>query len=199
MNSTHSDGHTGHTLKLGIVVGSTRPGRLGSQVAEWVHKQAVGQGHAEWVLLDLVDFALPLLDEPIPAMASPGTQPHTKRWAAAVADLDGFVFVTPEYNHGVPAALKNAIDFLFHEWNDKAVGFVGYGVDGAVRAVEHLRGVMSQVRAATVGSQVALGLAGDFVRNSEFTPLPAQNDNLARMLDDLTNWAEALRTVRRHA
>lgn len=109
------------------------------------------------------------------------------------------MIVTPEYNHGVPAALKNAIDFLYTEWNDKAVGFVGYGADGGVRAVEHLRGVMAQVRAATVGSQVALSLAGDFVNFSEFTPQPAKNDILDGMLSDLASWAGALQGVRSQA
>lgn len=187
------------TLRLGIIIGSTRPGRLGPQVADWVYKLAIDQGHAEYELLDLATFSLPLLDEPIPAMAAPGSQPHTKRWAQAIADLDGFVFVTPEYNHGVPAALKNAIDFLFTEWNDKTVGFVGYGADGAVRAVEHLRGVMAQTRAATVGSQVALSLTSDFENFSDFTPRPAQNETLAGMLHDLVRWAMALRRLRSEA
>lgn len=181
---------------IGIIVGSTRPGRLGPQIGEWVYQQAVGRSDAEYVLLDLADFALPLLDEPIAAMAAPGTQPHTTRWAAAIEPLDGILFVTAEYNHGVPAALKNAIDFLYAEWNRKPVGFVRYGVDGAVRAVEHLRGVMAQVRAATIGPQVVLTLDDDFHNYHTFTPRPFQHEVLSGVLTELVSWATVLRGLR---
>lgn len=182
---------------IGIIVGSTRPGRLGPQVGEWVYKHAAARSDAEYVLLDVADFALPLLDEPVPAMAAPGTKPHTIRWAQAVGALDGFVIVTAEYNHGVPAALKNAIDFLFAEWNRKPVGFVGYGADGAIRAVEHLRGTLAQVRAATVGPQVALTLDGDFEEYRTFQPRPFQHESLNTLLTELTAWATVMQGLRR--
>ena len=103
---------------------------------------------AEFELVDIKDFNLPLLDEPVPPSLGKYSKQHTKKWAAKIASFDGFVFVTPEYNHGISGALKNAIDFLFAEWNNKAAGFVGYGSAGGVRAVEHLRLVMAEVQVA---------------------------------------------------
>src|SRR5262249_31056021 len=104
-------------LRIGIITGSTRPNRKAPDVARWVLDIAIKRNDAEYRLVDIQDFELPLLDEPLPPSMGKYQNPHTKRWAAAIASLDGFVFVTPEYNHGIPAALKNAIDFLFAEWN----------------------------------------------------------------------------------
>src|SRR3954454_7591748 len=122
-------------VKIGIIVGSTRPGRNGEAVAKWVHGIASKRSDAQYELVDIAAYALPLLDEPVPPSMGKYSKEHTKRWAAKIASFDGFVFVTPEYNHGISGALKNAIDFLFAEWNNKAAGFVGYGSAGAVRAV----------------------------------------------------------------
>src|SRR5207245_8573763 len=135
-------------LKVGIITGSTRPNRKSLDVAKWVLEAARKRSDAEYELVDIKDFELPLLDEPIPPSMGKYQQPHTKRWAAKIASLDAFVFVSPEYNHGIPAALKNAIDFLFAEWKDKAAGFVSYGGAGGPRAVEQLRLVLSAVQAA---------------------------------------------------
>ncbi|MCU1428304.1 MAG: NADPH-dependent reductase [Actinomycetia bacterium] len=149
-------------------------------------------------VVDLADYVLPLLDEPRPAAMGPHyTHPHTHRWAATIASFDGFVFVTPEYNHSTSAALKNAIDFLFVEWNNKAAGFVSYGVGpGGTRAVEHLRLVMGELAVADVRCQVALSLFTDF--NDEGQPSPAayQHDVLNRMLGEVTAWSAALATLR---
>lgn len=183
-------------MRIGIVVGSTRPGRLGRDVGDWVYKTAINGGLAEYELVDLVEYELPLFDEDVVPMVTPGRKPHTKRWAEVVARLDGFVFVTPEYNHSIPAALKNAIDFLYAEWNNKAAGFVGYGADGAIRAIEHLRGVMGMVRMAPVGPQVTLNLTTDFKDYSEFAPQEGHADALAAMLTELVAWSGSLRHVR---
>src|SRR6202030_4777921 len=112
-------------LKIAIIIGSTRPGRNGQAVAKWVYEIARKRSDAEFELVDIKDFNLPLLDEPVPAAMGQYSQPHTNAWAAKIEQFDAFVFVTPEYNHGPSAALKNAIDFLHREWNNKAVGFVG--------------------------------------------------------------------------
>src|SRR5437588_5747258 len=143
-------------IKIAIILGSTRPGRNGEAVAKWVYEIAKKRTDAGFDLVDIKDFNLPLLDEPVPPILGQYSKPHTKTWAAKVASFDGFVFVTPEYNHGISGALKNAIDFLYAEWNNKAAGFVGYGSAGGVRAVEHLRLVMAEVQVATVRSQVML-------------------------------------------
>src|SRR4051794_17868309 len=129
--------------KIGIILGSTRPGRNGEAVAKWVYEIAKKRNDAEFELVDVKEYNLPLLDEPIPPSMGQYSKPHTKTWAAKIDSFDGFVFVTAEYNHGIPGALKNAIDFLFREWSNKAAGFVGYGSAGGVRAVEHLRLVMA--------------------------------------------------------
>ena len=118
-------------LRLAIIMGSTRPGRVNEAVARWVYELASKRKDAEFELLDIADYHLPLLDEPVPPSMGQYSKPHTKAWAAKIGSFDGFVFVTPEYNHGISGALKNAIDFLYREWNNKAAGFVGYGSAGA--------------------------------------------------------------------
>lgn len=172
--------------RIGIVVGSTRPGRVGPDVAAWVDHEAERRRDATFEVVDLATFGLPLLDEPVPAaVSSEYVHDHTRRWAAAVAPLDGFVFVTPEHNHSVPASLKNAIDYLFAEWNDKPAGFVGYGLHGGTRAVEHLRQILAEVRVLGVRTAVALSLFTDFVDMRDFRPAEHHARTLARMLDEL--------------
>src|SRR6478736_4284346 len=161
-------------LKVGIIVGSTRPGRKAEAVARWVHEIAQKRTDAEFEVVDIQDFNLPLLDEPVPPSLGQYSKPHTKAWAAKIDSFDAFVFVTPEYNHGTSGALKNAIDFLFREWNDKAAAFVGYGVAGGVRAVEHLRLVMGEIKIADVRAQVALSLIHDLEGFTTFAPGPRQ-------------------------
>src|SRR4029078_1798521 len=114
-------------LRLAVIIGSTRPGRVGEAVAQWVHGLAQKRWDAATELVDIADFDLPLLDEPIPPSQGKYSKEHTKKWAAKIASFDGYVFVTPEYNHGISGALKNAIDFLYTEWNNKAAGFGRYG------------------------------------------------------------------------
>src|SRR5919112_1976797 len=149
-------------IKLAIITGSTRPQRVNESVARWVYEIARQRQDAEFELVDIKDFNLPLLDEPVPPSMGQYSKPHTKTWAAKVGSFDGFVFVTPEYNHGISGALKNAIDFLFAEWNNKAAGFVSYGGVGGARAVEQLRLILAEVQIATVRNQVLLSLFTDF-------------------------------------
>lgn len=182
--------------RIGIIVGSTRPGRNGEAVARWVHELASQRTDAEFEVVDIADFDLPLLDEPVPASMGMYSKPHTKAWAEKIASLDGFVFVTAEYNHAPTGALKNAIDFVYGEWNDKAAGFVGYGSAGGVRAVESLRLIMGELQVADVRTQVALSLATDFENYSVFTPGEQHEGVLASMLDQLVRWTEAMKTLR---
>src|SRR5438128_12440023 len=125
-------------LKIGIIVGSTRPGRKAAAVAKWVHDILKNRKDAEFEIVDIEDYKLPLLDGPVPPTMHQYSKPHTKTWRAKIASLDAFIFVTPEYNHATSAALKNAIDFLFHEWKHQAAGCVGYRGACGVRALEHL-------------------------------------------------------------
>ena len=182
--------------RIAIIVGSTRPGRKALEVARWVHGTASKRGDAEYELVDIKDFDLPLLDEEIPPSRGQYGRPHTRKWAAKIASFDGFVFVTAEYNHGVPGALKNAIDFLFREWNNKAAGFVGYGSAGGVRAVEQLRLVMGEVMVADVRAQVMLSLFTDFENFAAFKPAPAQEKALGAVLEQVVAWSGALKALR---
>ena len=184
-------------LKVGIIVGSTRPGRKADTVARWVHDIARKRTDGDFEVVDIQDFNLPLLDEPVPPSMGQYSKPHTKAWAAKVDSFDAFVFVTPEYNHGTSGALKNAIDFLFAEWNNKAAGFVGYGSAGGVRAVEQLRLVMAEVQVATVRNQVALSLFTDFENFATFKPDPRHEKSVNAMLDQVLAWGGALRPLRK--
>jgi NAD(P)H-dependent FMN reductase len=183
-------------LKIGIVTGSTRPNRKSLDVARWALETAQKRGDAEYELVDIRDLELPLFDEPVPPSLGQYQQPHTKRWAERVALLDGFVFVTPEYNHGIPAALKNAIDFLFAEWNHKAAGFVSYGGGGGLRAVEQLRLVLAEVQVATVRAQLPLSLLNDFENFTTFRPTPEHEKSLGNVLDGVLSWTGALKSLR---
>jgi NAD(P)H-dependent FMN reductase len=183
-------------MKIAIILGSTRPGRNGEAVARWAHGIASRRSDAQYELIDLKDVGLPLLDEPIPPSQGKYSQPHTKKWAEKIAGFDGFVFVTPEYNHGTSGALKNAIDFLYKEWNNKAAGFVSYGSAGGTRAVEHLRLVMAELQVADVRAQVALSLFTDFENMSNFKPAAHHEKSMNNMLDQLVAWSGALKTLR---
>ena len=195
-NDTHRHHHRQH-----------RPGRRAHAVGEWVaaiaerHLAAAGS-HATIEVVDLADHELPLLDERAPAIFGAYEHPHTRRWAAVIERFDGFVFVTPEYNHSVPAALKNAIDFLYAEWNDKAAAFVSYGVTGGTRAVEHLRAILAEVKVAGVRTQVALSLFADLEASGDpAAPNVVVQGNehestVAEMLDELLAWSGALQALR---
>jgi NAD(P)H-dependent FMN reductase len=183
-------------LKVAIILGSSRPGRKGEQVARWVYEIARKRRDAEFELVDIKDFNLPHLDEPMPPSLGQYAQPHTIAWAAKIDSFDAFVFVTPEYNHSTSGALKNAIDFLHREWNNKVAGFVSYGAAGGVRAVEHLRLVMAELSVATVRAQAALSLFTDFENFSVFNPGASQERAVNAMLDQVIGWGGALKLFR---
>jgi NAD(P)H-dependent FMN reductase len=184
-------------LKIAIIIGSTRPGRNGEAVAKWVYEVAEKRSDAEFELVDIKDFDLPLLDEPMPPVMGQYSKPHTKVWAAKIDSFDGYVFVTPEYNHGTSGALKNAIDFLFAEWNNKAAGFVSYGGASGARAVEQLRLNLAEVQMATVRLQVLFSMYTDFENFSVFKPDSRKETSVNEMLDQLVAWGGALKTLRK--
>jgi len=185
-----------YMIKIAIIVGSTRPGRKADAVAAWVHGLAKQRSDAEFEVVDIKDFNLPLLDEPVPPSQNKYTQDHTKVWSAKIAAFDAYVFVTPEYNHATSGALKNAIDFLYKEWNNKAAGFVGYGSAGGTRAVENLRLIMAELQVADVRGQVALSLHTDFENYQTFKPAALHEGSLKAMLDQLVAWGGAMKTLR---
>lgn len=183
-------------LKIGIIVGSTRPGRKAATVATWVHDILSIRKDAEFEVVDIEDYKLPLLDEPLPPTMHQYSKAHTKTWSEKIASLDAFIFVTPEYNHGTSAALKNAIDFLFHEWNDKAAGFVGYGGAGGARAVENLRLVMGEIKVADVRAQVLLSMFTDFENFTTFKPHEHHDKAVHLIADEVIAWGGALKSLR---
>jgi len=165
-------------------------------VAKWVYDIAKKRKDADFELVDIKTFNLPLLDEPIPPSMGQYSKDHTKAWAAKIRSFDAFVFVTGEYNHGVPGALKNAIDFIFAEWNNKAAGFVSYGSAGGARAVEHLRQIMAEIMVADVRAQVMLSLFTDFENYSVFKPAPQHENSVNAMFDQVIAWGGALKALR---
>jgi NAD(P)H-dependent FMN reductase len=183
-------------LRVGIIIGSTRPGRKAEAVAQWVYGIAKQRNDAQFEIVDLKEYHLPLLDDPVPPSAGRPHPSHAEAWAEKVASLDAFVFVTPEYNHSTSGVLKNAIDYLYAEWNNKAAGFVSYGSSGGVRAVEHLRLIMAEVQVATVRAQASLLLTSDFENYTVFKPTAGKEKSVAVMLDQLVAWGRALKSVR---
>lgn len=182
--------------RIGIIAGSTRPGRKSEAVGRWALEKAATRSDATFELIDLDDHPLPLLDEPIPPSMGQYHHDHTRRWASVVASFDGFVFVTPEYNHSTSAVLKNALDYLFAEWNNKAVGFISYGSSGGVRAVEQLRCMAGELMMADVRVAVALPLATEFTDFRRFTPREQTGTTLHAMLDQVVAWTNALAVCR---
>jgi NAD(P)H-dependent FMN reductase len=185
--------------RIGIILGSTRPNRNGEQVAKWVYDIASRRDDAEFELVDLRDYPLPHLDEPLPPSMGQYTNEHTRQWAEKIASFDGFVFVTPEYNHSTSGVLKNAIDYLYAEWNNKAAGFVSYGGVGGARAAEHLRLIAGELQMADVRQQVALSLLTEFENFSVFKPGDYNRAALDTLLDQVVAWSTALAPLRQTA
>jgi len=183
-------------LKVGIIVGSTRPGRKALAVAQWVQGIAAARGDATYEVVDIAAYHLPLFDEPMPPSLGRYSKEHTKKWAATIASFDAFVFVTPEYNHSTSGALKNAIDFLFAEWANKSAGFVGYGSSLGARAIEHLRGIVGELQVADVRTAVGLSLFEDFENYTVFKPRDLHKTNVSHMLDQVVGWGTALKPYR---
>jgi NAD(P)H-dependent FMN reductase len=151
---------------------------------------------ASFGFLDVADFDLPLLDEPRPPSRGQYSRSHTKSWSQAVGRFDGYIIVTGEYNHSIPAALKNALDYLYMEWNNKSAAFVSYGSAGGTRAVEHLRAVAGELQLADVRAQVALNLATEFENYRTFKPSEAAEKGLLVVFDQVIAWAGALKVLR---
>jgi NAD(P)H-dependent FMN reductase len=185
--------------KIAIITGTTRPGRINLGVAQWVLEQASERPDAEFELVDIAQWNLPLLDEAMPAGFQQYANAHTQSWSAKIAEFDGYIFVTPEYNHSISGSLKNAIDYLSVEWNNKAAGFVSYGSMGGARAVEHLRGIASELQLAHVRNQVTFSLFTDFENFSEFKPSGQSASALDAMLDQLLPWTRAMQSLREDA
>jgi NAD(P)H-dependent FMN reductase len=187
--STNQEAITMTKLNIGIILGSTRQGRVSPQVGEWVKGIADKRGDANYEIVDIAEFKLPLLGE-----ADPGS--GAAAWSSKLTSLDGFVFITQEYNHSITAALKNALDYARDEWNNKAAGIVSYGSTGGARAAEHLRGILGELLIADVRVHPTLSLFTDFENGSVFKPADLHLDNVNAMLDQVLAWSGALKTLR---
>ncbi|UTR12795.1 NAD(P)H-dependent oxidoreductase [Evansella sp. LMS18] len=175
-------------LTIGIILGSTRQGRVSPQVGEWVKEIADKRGDANYEIVDIADYELPFLGE--------ADAPGIAKWNEKLASLDGFVFIVQEYNHSITGALKNALDLAREAWNNKAAGIVSYGSTGGARAAEHLRGIMGELMIADVRTHPTLSLFTDFENGTDFKPQELHLDNVNLMLDQVNAWSGALKTVR---
>lgn len=182
---------------LQVVIGSTRPGRVGPAVAEWFVERAKEHGGFDLELIDLAEVGLPLLDEPNHPRFANYVHDHTKAWSQTIARGDAYVFVHPEYNYGVNAAVKNAIDYLNVEWAYKPVGFVSYGgVSGGLRAAQALKQTANALAMVPVKDTVIIPFVGQAVRDGVFTATDIQGDSARMLLDELLTLAGALKAVR---
>ncbi|MGN7388843.1 NADPH-dependent FMN reductase [Sporosarcina sp. SAFN-015] len=188
--SKQQEEQTMTNLNIGIILGSTRDGRVSPQVGAWVKELADQRGDANYTVIDIADYKLPLLGEPGSDASGAAA------WSEIVGKQDGFVFIVQEYNHSITGALKNALDFLREEWNNKAAGIVSYGSVGGARAAEHLRGILGELSVADVRVHPALSLFTDFENGTDFKPAEVQASSVNQMLDQVIPWATALKTIR---
>jgi NAD(P)H-dependent FMN reductase len=182
---------TNEKLNIGIILGSTREGRVSPQVGEWVKGIADKRGDANYEIVDIADYQLPFLG------TTEGTEPGIAAWNEKLNNLDGFVFIVQEYNHSITGALKNALDFAREAWNNKAAGIVSYGSTGGARAAEHLRGIMGELMIADVRVHPTLSLFTDFENYTTFKPADLHLNNVNAMLDQVVAWSGALKTLRK--
>lgn len=189
-NETKQEETTMTSLNIGIILGSTREGRLSPQVGNWVKELADKRVDANYTVIDIADYKLPLLGE------ADTDASGAAAWSEAIAKQDGFVFITQEYNHSITGSLKNALDYLRVEWNNKAAGIVSYGSVGGARAAEHLRGILGELSVADVRVHPALSLFTDFENGSVLKAAPVQADSVNQMLDQVIPWSTALKTIR---
>ncbi|ALO99253.1 Flavin reductase [Streptomyces hygroscopicus subsp. limoneus] len=188
--------------KLEIIVASTRPGRVGPSVADWIEKEAAEHGgFSEIEVVDLAEVNLPFMNEPHHPRLGRYTQQHTRDWSAKVSEADAFVFVMPEYNFGYNAELKNAIDYLHSEWRYKPVGMVSYGgVSAGTRAVQMIKQVVTTLKMTPVFEAVSIPFVQQFIDDDKrLVPNEIMRGAAKAMLDELVRMTEALRPLRESA
>lgn len=185
-------------LQIAVIMGSTRPNRMSEAVAKWVQGKAAAMEGWNPELIDLRDWPLPFYQEAAPVMQLKGeySVPLAKEWSAKIASKDAFIVVTAEYNHGYPAVLKNAFDYLYPEWNNKPIAYVSYGAVGGARCVEQLRLVASELQMADIREALHIMDVWDLVGEGGFTPQEFHEKKFARLASQLDWWAKALKTAR---
>ena len=183
-------------LKIAIILGTTRPGRRGEAVATWLLERAQQRDGAQYDLIDLADYPLPHLDEANPPSFQQYEGEHTKAWSALIEQYDGYVFVTPEYNASISGVLKNAIDYLYNEWTNKAAAFVSYGAGGGHRAVQQLRTIAAEIQLAGVRQSLNFSLFTDFEAFTTFAPGPQHTSTADVLFSQVEAWSGALQPLR---
>jgi len=175
-------------LRIGIVLGSTREGRVSEDVGKWVLEHTKAVKGVSYEIVDIKDYNLPFLGttEDMTAVGN---------WNNKLNELDGFIFVVAEYNHSITGALKNALDSARDTWNNKSAGIVSYGAAGGARAAEHLRGILAELQVASVRTHVLLSLFDDF-KDYKFKPRDIHANNLQDLFSKVNNWSKALKTLR---
>jgi NAD(P)H-dependent FMN reductase len=185
-------------VNIKILIGSVRPGRFGIQPAQWIYEIAKKRSDIKVELVDLAKINLPFLDEPIPPSQRKYSKEHTKKWSSLIDKTDGFIFVTPEYNHSTSPVLKNAIDYLWYEWNYKPVSYISYGsAAGGSRAVEHLRGIAAETKMYDLRAQILFPNYWEHMNKEGKYEFNERHEHAANgMLDDLTFWSKKMKEAR---
>ena len=185
--------------KIGIIIGTTRQGRFADGPTNWLLEITSKRDDAEFEVVDLRDYPMPFFEEVASPLFVPPKNEVAQKWAAKIDSLDGFVFITAEYNHSISGALKNALDYAYREYNRKAASFVAYGGVGGARAVEHLRGILAELQVASMKFPVHIGmteLLGIMREGKTMADYPYLIDTAKAMLDELIWWTDALKTAR---
>lgn len=187
-------------LNIALIIGTTRPNRFSERPAKWIGDLASKKSGVELEVLDLRDYPMPFFNEPnSPSMSQPEkyTDESAKAWAAKIKQKDGFIVVTGEYNHGIPAVLKNALDYVYHEWNNKAVGFVSYGGVGGARCIEHLRGVAVELQMVPIRADIHIFFPMYMEALKDPKAFDSLNETADKFLDQLIWWTATLKEARK--
>ena len=185
-------------MKLQVIIASTRPGRVGPTIAKWFHEYAAANSEFDVELVDLLDYNLPVFDEPSHPASRQYVHEHTKRWSAKVLEADAFVFVTPEYNFGTPVSLLNALTYLVHEWQYKPAAFVSYGgLSGGMRSVQDTKLTLTTLKVVPLTEAVTIPFFSSHIDEAgEFTPNELHLKSAEVLLKELHRWAEAVSPLR---
>ncbi len=191
--------HKTDKLKIGVIISTTRAARFGHKPAQWIRDIAAQRSDLDVEIVDLRDFPMPFFDEVASNAWAPSQNPVAQAWQKKVAEFDGYIFITAEYNHSMPAVLKNALDYASPEWNKKTAAFVGYGAVGGARAIEHLRGIAAELQLATI--KVGVYIQGaDFMavwkEGKDVKDIPHLQAGVKDLLDQLVWWTQALKVAR---
>ncbi len=186
--------------KLHTLICSTRPGRVGPAIARWAHETATAHGQFDTSLVDLASFSLPVYDEPNHPRLQTYSHVHTQKWSRSVSEADAFLFVMPEYNYGPPPSLLNAMTYLVHEWQYKAMAFVSYGgMSGGIRAVQVTKQLLTTYKMVPLLEAVSIPNVAQHLNGDHFTPNQIISQSAVVVLDELHRWTSALLALSRPA